>query len=76
MADKSDRHPDNVSGKFYVDSSCIGCNVCLEEAPGNFDFDEYTDNAYVFKQPQSDDELKACKSAMAACPVESIGDNG
>ena len=76
MADKSDRHLDNVSGKFYVDSCCIGCNVCLEEAPGNFDFDEYTDNAYVFKQPQSDDELKACKSAMAACPVESIGDNG
>ena len=76
MADKNDRHSDNVSGKFYVDSSCIGCNVCLEEAPGNLDFDEYTDKAYVFKQPKNEDELKACKSAMAACPVGSIGDNG
>ncbi|NQT60655.1 MAG: ferredoxin [Bacteroidetes bacterium] len=76
MADKSDKHPDNVSGKFYVDSSCIGCNVCLDEAPGSFDYDQYTDNAYVFKQPKSDDELMACKSAMAVCPVDSIGDNG
>ena len=76
MADKNDRHPDNVSGKFYVDSSCIGCNVCLEEAPGNFDYDEYTDNAYVFKQQKTSEELEACNTAMTACPVESIGDNG
>jgi ferredoxin len=76
MADNQDKHPQNVKGKFYVDTTCIGCNACVEEAPDNFDIDEYTDNAYVFKQPADAAELEACRRAMNECPVEAIGDDG
>ncbi len=76
MADKFDKHTENVAGKFYVDNTCIACNACLEEAPDNFDFDEYTENAYVFKQPSDGEEVKACRMAMEVCPVDAIGDDG
>ncbi|MFM9016496.1 MAG: ferredoxin, partial [Verrucomicrobiota bacterium] len=36
MADKNDKRPDNVAGKFYVDSQCIDCDLCRETAPKFF----------------------------------------
>ena len=41
MADKNDKYPDNVPGKFYVDRECIFCNVCADAAPNNFKMSEY-----------------------------------
>ena len=40
MADPSDKLPDNVSGKYYVDSSCIDCDVCVPECPAEAIFAE------------------------------------
>ncbi|MFN7141990.1 MAG: 4Fe-4S domain-containing protein, partial [Limisphaerales bacterium] len=37
MADKNDRTPGNVPGTWYVDSSCIDCDLCRQTAPGIFD---------------------------------------
>ena len=34
MADRNDRVPENVSGRFYVDSTCIDCDLCREAARG------------------------------------------
>jgi ferredoxin len=75
MADKNDKVPENVAGKYYVDTECTMCETCIETAPENFDNynDEY---AYVKKQPESDEEEEACQEAMEACPVEAIGDDG
>ena len=36
MADKNDKRPESVPGKFYVDSQCIDCDLCRETAPANF----------------------------------------
>ena len=36
MASKDDRYPENVPGKFYVDTQCIDCDVCRVTAPANF----------------------------------------
>ena len=30
MADKKDKYPDNIPGKYYVDRECIFCNVCVD----------------------------------------------
>ena len=76
MADKNIKLKQNVPGKFYVDESCIGCSACLAESPENFSMDSGSAKAYVSKQPESSNEEESCKSALAACPVNAIGDDG
>ena len=65
MADIDEKTPLNVPGKFYVDSSCIDCDLCRETAPENFGRDE-----------DNETELEACVEALEGCPVEAIGDDG
>jgi ferredoxin len=74
MADLADRVSDNVEGEYYVDEQCIACGICVAEAPNNFEMgSEY---AYVYKQPEDDAEKEACESALDACPVDAIGNDG
>ena len=76
MADKEDKNSSNVSGKFYVDSQCIDCDLCRETAPNNFGRAEDEGYSYVTKQPVNDEETAQCREAMEGCPVEAIGDDG
>ncbi len=76
MADKDDKVELNVDGKYYVDTSCIDCDVCRTTAPENFKANEDEGYSYVFKQPENDEEEAQCEEAMAGCPVEAIGDDG
>tara|TARA_R110000824_G_scaffold14113_1_gene60488 strand:+ start:3677 stop:3907 length:231 start_codon:yes stop_codon:yes gene_type:complete len=76
MADKENRYPENVTGKFYCDDQCIDCDLCRETAPDNFTRNDDEGYSYVFKQPENEEELSLCKEAMDGCPVEAIGDDG
>jgi ferredoxin len=76
MAEFEDKLPQNVRGKFYVDSQCIDCDVCRDTAPANFTRDDEDGFSYVYKQPQTPDEVELCEEALNACPVEAIGDDG
>ena len=76
MANARDRLAENVSGKFYVDSQCIDCDVCRVTAPNNFRRDEAKGYSYVFLQPENAEEQAQCEEAMDSCPVEAIGDDG
>ena len=76
MAQKKDKFEDNVDGKFYVDTECIFCNLCIDAAPNNFAESEDGDHDYVYKQPENDEELDQCYEALEVCPVEAIGDDG
>ncbi len=76
MADPTDKVEGSVSGKFYVDSSCIDCDVCRTTAPENFEANEDEGFSFVCKQPENDDELAQVEEAMESCPVEAIGDDG
>ena len=76
MANKDDRLPDNASGKWYVDSSCIDCDVCRTTAPNNFKANEDEGYSFVSKQPENPEETSQCEEAKASCPVEAIGDDG
>jgi ferredoxin len=76
MADIANRYPDNVAGKFFVDSQCIDCDLCRETAPKNFRRNEDGGYSYVFKQPETAEEAAQCKDAMEGCPVEAIGNDG
>lgn len=76
MADVDDKLEDNVAGKYYVDSSCIDCDVCRTTAPNNFAANEDEGYSFVSKQPENDDEIAQVDEAIESCPVEAIGDDG
>ncbi|NJN63505.1 MAG: ferredoxin [Acidobacteria bacterium] len=76
MADASNKNAENVPGKYYVDATCSGCQVCVQTAPDHFKMNETEEYAYVFKQPANDDETDACEEAMEGCPEEAIGNDG
>lgn len=76
MAEIQDKLPENVGGKFYVDSQCIDCDVCRDTSPTNFTRDDENGYSFVYKQPQTQEELELCEEARDACPVEAIGDDG
>jgi len=76
MADKANKYPENLEGKFYVDNQCIDCDLCRETAPNNFQRNENGGYSFVAKQPEGEEEEKQCKEAMEGCPVEAIGNDG
>ncbi len=76
MADIKDKYEDNASGKIYVDTQCIDCDLCRQTAPANFNRNQDGGYSFVAKQPDSPEEEAQCKEAMEGCPVEAIGDNG
>ena len=76
MAEREDKNPENVNGKFYVDEQCIDCDLCRETAPANFQREDDEGYSYVYKQPENEEEREQCLEAMEGCPVEAIGDDG
>lgn len=76
MADKQNKYPENVTGKYYVDRECIACDACVLAAPHHFSMDENDGHAFVTTQPQTPEEEQSCREAMEGCPVEAIGNDG
>ena len=72
MADADDKVEMNVAGKYYVDSSCIDCDVCRETASDNFLANEDEGYSYVSKQPENDDEEALCEEAKRALPNDPV----
>ncbi|WP_366931356.1 ferredoxin [Methanolobus sp.] len=67
--------PKNVPGPYYVDESCISCQICTDEAPKHFKMTDINSNAFVFKQPKTDAEKDVCEKALSICPVGAIGND-
>ena len=76
MADKKLKNPENVPGKFYVDNTCVDCDQCRNTAPNSFRRQDDGNYAYVFKQPQTAEEIAQAEEARICCPTESIGNDG
>ena len=76
MAELDRRVAENVSGRFYVDDTCIDCDLCRETAPASFVRQDDAGYSYVTRQPEGPDEVAASIAAMEECPVEAIGDDG
>lgn len=76
MADKSKKWADNAPGKYFVDDQCIDCDACRTEAPDHFRRNDEHGYSYVYNQPKTPEEEATCKSALEACPVEAIGNDG
>lgn len=76
MADKNNKVPENVPGPYYVDEECIACEVCVDISPSNFKMTDDGTHAYVYKQPENDEEGAASDEAIPSCPVDAIGNDG
>ncbi|MBD2777491.1 MBL fold metallo-hydrolase [Iningainema tapete] len=71
MAHLNLRRPENVSGDFYVDTSCIDCDTCRWMAPQVFV--EAGEQSAVYHQPTNEAERLLALQALLACPTSSIG---
>ena len=76
MANRNEKNPGNVPGPFYVDTTCIDCDMCRELAPGTFRRDDDLGVSIVFQQPLNDEERAQAREAMESCPTNTIGDDG
>ena len=76
MADKNLKNRENVSGKFYVDNTCIDCDLCRNIAPKFFTRSDEGGYSYVCRQPQTPEEIEQAEEARASCPTETIGNDG
>ena len=76
MADRTLKLPENVPGRFFVDATCIDCELCRETAPANFARADKGRRSFVSHQPEGPAEEAACLSALEECPVEAIGLDG
>jgi len=76
MANPNDRNPKNVPGAFYVDDTCIDCDLCRENAPAFFQRDGAQGQSIVYRQPVTSEEIATAEAAMAGCPTDSIGNDG
>ena len=76
MADKNSRFKENLPGKYYVDDQCIACDACCVEAPRFFAMNDNDGHAFVKLQPLTPADIQEAENALAACPVEAIGNDG
>lgn len=74
MPQITERLPQNVPGRFYVDASCTDCGLCPSTAPAHFRRDDDIGQSYVFHQPETPEEIALCREALEGCPTESIGE--
>lgn len=71
MAKLKLRRTENVSGDFYVDTTCIDCDTCRWMAPEIFN--RSGEKSAVYQQPTNDKQRLAAMQALLSCPTSSIG---
>lgn len=65
------RLAENAAGEFYVDSTCIDCDLCRQIAPETFS--DVGDQSVVHLQPKTPEQEFAALKALVTCPTASIG---
>src|ERR1051325_4073561 len=71
MANLKRAYAENAPGDFFVDDTCIDCDLCRQIAPSVFK--EEDDHSLVYRQPRDGAESHRAAMALVACPTGSIG---
>ena len=71
MANANRAYSENIKGTFFVDDTCIDCDLCRQIAPSVFK--DEGDHSAVYHQPESASETHQAAMALVACPTGSIG---
>jgi glyoxylase-like metal-dependent hydrolase (beta-lactamase superfamily II)/ferredoxin len=72
MAREAEAIAANVRGDFFVDRSCIDCDLCRQLAPEVFARDDRAAQSFVAAQPTPAGAHRALM-ALVTCPTSSIG---
>jgi glyoxylase-like metal-dependent hydrolase (beta-lactamase superfamily II)/ferredoxin len=65
------RRKENVAGDFFVDQTCIDCDLCRQIAP--LTFTQAGESSAVYQQPETPESELAALKALVTCPTASIG---
>jgi ferredoxin len=65
------RLAENAPGDFFVDSTCIDCDLCRQIAPEVFS--DLGEQSVVYRQPRTPEEEFDALKALVTCPTASIG---
>ena len=76
MATLSERLPENIPGRYYVDASCIDCDQCRALAPQIFSRNEGQGLSFVSRQPTTSEEIAQVEDILSGCATSSIGNDG
>jgi ferredoxin len=76
MATLSERLPENLPGRYYVDASCIDCDQCRALAPQIFARDDGKGVSFVVRQPATSEEIAQVEDILSTCATCSIGNDG
>jgi len=71
MAQAMLRRSENIAGEFFVDTTCIDCDLCRQIAPSVFT--SAGDMSAVYHQPENGTENFDALKALVTCPTASIG---
>ena len=72
MANRQRANPQDKGGGWFVDSTCIDCDVARQVAPGLIGTDA-RGLSYFTRPPGSEEEEAMAWRALLACPTGSIG---
>jgi hypothetical protein len=66
-------HPLNVPGPFYVeDGCCLLCDLPRATAPDMFQYTEARDHCYVYRQPETQEQLGRMVEALKYAELECV----
>jgi glyoxylase-like metal-dependent hydrolase (beta-lactamase superfamily II)/ferredoxin len=71
MAQVERRHASNAAGDFFVDTTCIDCDLCRQIAPDTFS--DVGEQSVVHHQPAGRQQVFDALKALVTCPTASIG---
>jgi glyoxylase-like metal-dependent hydrolase (beta-lactamase superfamily II)/ferredoxin len=71
MADLLKKLNGNAPGEFFVDASCIDCDLCRQIAPDVFREEDAV--SVVGRQPATPEQTLRAEMALVTCPTASIG---
>ena len=71
MALLESKHAANINGEFFVDTTCIDCDLCRQIAGDTFA--DVGDQSAVHHQPETPEQEFAALKALVTCPTASIG---
>lgn len=72
MADRRRVNPQDLGGEWFVDTTCIDCDVARLLAPGLIEADD-DGLSYFTRPPATPDEERMAWRALLSCPTASIG---
>lgn len=72
--DRSEPLRFNEPGRFHTTIQCDGCGQCINVASDMITFDGSEVFCYLYRQPETPEEVERLKQVALDCPVRALRD--